>query len=87
MARTTGPIIATAAITVGNSTILNKDPMNWRIPVAAAIAAGFLALAERASAPLATGIAYISLLTVLFVRVNPAKPAPVENFLSWWNAA
>lgn len=85
MSRTTGPIIATAAITVGNSVLINGEDINWRIPISAAIAAAMLSFAERANEQIAVGLAWIALVTVVFVRVSPGEPAPVENFLRWWN--
>ena len=66
-------------------TTIVESTIDWRVPVGTAIAAGAFALAERASAPLAKGVAWIALLTVLFSRVNPRVPSPAESLLSWWN--
>lgn len=85
MARSTGVVLAVGAITMGNSVIVNEQPINWRVPIATGIAAGMLSLVEKVSEPLALGIAYIALITVLFVRVQPNVPAPVESFNNWWN--
>jgi hypothetical protein len=85
MARSTGIVLAVGAITMGNSVIVNEQEINWRVPIATGIAAGMLALVEKVSEPLAVGIAYIALITVLFVRVQPNVPAPVESFNNWWN--
>lgn len=85
MARSTGVVLAVGAITMGNSVIVNEQEINWRVPIATGIAAGMLALVEKVSEPLAVGIAYIALITVLFVRVQPNVPAPVESFNNWWN--
>ena len=85
MARSTGIVLAVGAITMGNAVIVNGQPINWRVPIATGIAAGMLSLVEKASEPLAVGIAYIALVTVLFVRVQPNVPAPVESFNTWWN--
>lgn len=85
MARSTGVVLAVGAITMGNSVIVNAQEINWRVPIATGIAAGMLALVEKVSEPLAVGIAYIALITVLFVRVQPNVPAPVESFNNWWN--
>lgn len=84
MARSTGPILAAGAITLGNQTIFNKQPINWRIPIATGITAGSLALIERLSPGFAVGIAWIALVTVLIARVIPNQPTPVENALKWY---
>lgn len=84
MARSTGPILAAGAITLGNQTVFNKQPINWRIPIATGISAGTLALIERVSPGFAVGIAWIALVTVLVARVVPNEPTPVENALKWY---
>lgn len=83
--RSTGPILAVGAITLGNSVIVNKQPIDWRIPIATGIAAGLLSLAEKGWEQGAVAISYLALITVLFVRVQPNVPAPVESFNTWWN--
>jgi hypothetical protein len=52
----------------------------WRIPVATVVAAVALGGLEQISPQLAVGLAYISLITVLFARLGNA-PAPVENLV------
>lgn len=84
MARSTGPIIAIGAITIGNNTLLNGQPFDWRILVATGGAAALFALVEKASPELAVGLAYIALVTILLARVNPKVPAPAESALKWW---
>ena len=84
MARSTGPILAAGAITLGNQTVFNKQSINWRIPIATGISAGMLALVERVSPGFAVGIAWIALVTVLTARVIPGQPTPVENALRWY---
>jgi hypothetical protein len=86
MSRSTGPILATGAVALFNETILAGKPVNWRIPVGTAVAAGGLALIERLSEELAVGVAWLALVTILFVRVTPGVKAPLENFADWWNA-
>jgi hypothetical protein len=83
MARSTGPILAVGAVTLANQSLLakNPQPIDFRIPVATAIAAGGLALLERLSEGLAVGIAYIALVAVLFARLDPKAGAPAENLL------
>lgn len=85
MARTTGPILAVGAITFANRSILHDNPIDMRIPVGTGFAAMAFALLERANAGMAVGIAWIALLTVLFARLDPGTPAPVETLLKIWN--
>lgn len=85
MANSTMPMLAVGAITLGNETVLNGRPIDWRIPVATAFAAGALALLEKPAPTLAVGVAWLALATVLLTRVNPNVPAPVETLLKAWN--
>lgn len=85
MSRTTGPILAVGAITITNRTIFHRQPMDWRIPIATGLAAGAFALAERAWAEGATALAYMCLFSVLFARLQPDVPSPVETALDFWN--
>ncbi len=79
MAASTGPVLAVGGITLLNETVLHAQPFNWKVPIATALAALALAGVERLSPELAVGIAYVSLVAVLFTRVNPTVPAPAES--------
>jgi hypothetical protein len=83
MARSTGPILAVGAITIANRSLLAKkqQPIDFRIIVGTAVAAGGLALLERLSEGLAVGIAWVALVTVLFVDLDKKAGAPAENLL------
>lgn len=83
MARSTGPILAVGAITLGNASIVNGKPVDLRIPVGTAIAAGIFALAEKGWERGAVALSYAALVTVLFVRLQPGVPSPVESFNKW----
>jgi len=83
MARSTGPILAVGTITVVNNVIVNGKPMDWRIPVMTAIAAGGFALAEKGWEEGAVALSYMALIAVLFARIDPKVPSPVESFLDW----
>lgn len=85
MARTTGPILAVGGITLANSVIVNGRPIDWRVPIATGLAAGMFALAENGWEKGAVALSYLALVTVLFVRLQPNVPAPVESFSTWWN--
>jgi hypothetical protein len=76
-------MLAVGAITIANQSLLAKDqqPIDWRIPIGTAIAAGGLALLERVSEPLAVGLAWVALVTVLFVKLDSKTDAPAENIL------
>jgi hypothetical protein len=80
MAKSTGPILAVGGITFINGWVFNKQDPNFKVLLATAIAAGGLALFEHVSEPLAAGIAWIALVTVLFTRVG-GKPSPAVNLL------
>jgi hypothetical protein len=76
-------MLAVGGITIANQSLLAKEqqPIDWRIPIATAIAAGGLALLERISPELAVGLAWIALVSVLFVKVDKKVDAPAENIL------
>jgi hypothetical protein len=84
MARSTGPILVIGGITMANNTLLNAQPFEWRVPIATGLAAGLFALVEKASPELAVGLAYVSLVTLIFARTNPRVPSPAESLLKWW---
>lgn len=83
MARSTGPILAVGGITLINKSLLaeKKQEIDFKVIVGTAIAAGGLALLERLSEELAVGIAWVALVAVLFVRIDPVAKAPAENLL------
>ena len=83
MAKSTGPILAVGMITIANRSILNEKPIDWRIPVATGVVVGGLALLEKASEGLAVGLAWLSLVTVLFVKIDRTVPAPAESLLKF----
>lgn len=43
-------------------------------------------LAEKAWDKGAVAMAYLALVTVLFTRLDPTVPAPVETLNSWFNS-
>lgn len=86
MAQTTGPILAIGAITLANQSVFHDEDVDWRIPIATGLAAGMFTLAEKAWPEGAKGIAWVALISVLFVRLNPSVPSPVESALKWWES-
>lgn len=85
MAASTGPILAAAGISYGTAVLFNgRNPVeSIRIPLMGAVAAGCLYLIERVNAGLAVGLAWLTLGTVLLVRVDPKVPTPIETFANW----
>lgn len=81
--RSTGPILAVGAITVANQSLIGGDPIDWKVPIATGVAAGVFALLEKAVPEFAVGLAWLALVSVLFVRINN-KPSPTESFAKWW---
>lgn len=82
--RTTGPILAIGAITLANQSLIHGAPIDVRVPVGTAVAAGLFGLVEHGWEDGAVALAWVALVTVLFARVQPEVPAPAESFLSWW---
>lgn len=91
MAKSTGIILVVGGISFANQvafapladkggSIKTDLASAWRIPVATLVAAAALGGLEQIAPKLAVGLAYISLITVLFARLGSA-PAPVENLL------
>lgn len=85
MAASTGPILAVGALTLANRVVFNDKPMDWKVPIGTTIAAVLFAGAERAVGQLAVNLAYLALISVVFVRVDPAVPSPAESALKWFN--
>lgn len=79
MARSTAPILLTGAISFGNQWLGNGQ-VDLKIVPATLLAAGALALVEQipGAAPLAAGIGWIALITLLFTRLS-GKPSPIDN--------
>lgn len=86
MSKSTGPVLAIGAITVANAVVLHNQPFDWRVPIATGLAAGMFALAEKAWAPGAVGLAWLALVTTLFVPLDSRAPAPVVSADQWWKA-
>ena len=86
MSQSTGPILASAAVVIGNAVIIHDK--TWasqaRVAVGAAVVAGGLTLMERLLPSAATAFAWLTLAGVLLVRVEPNTPSPAESFADWW---
>lgn len=86
MSQSTGPILAVGAITLFNDIVVHQKSLaqDARVVVGTGIAALGLAYLERISQELAVGLAWLSLTAVLFVRLDPKTPSPVESFMTWY---
>lgn len=84
MSGSTGPILAAGAITLVNQVIVHHQPMDWRIPIATGLSAGAFALMEAGWRAGAVGVAWLALVTVLFVRTRPDVPSPIESIADFW---
>lgn len=85
MSKSTGPMLLVGGITIVNDSVFNGQPINWRVPVATAFAAGILSLVEHPLPEIAVGIAWIAVATVMLTRLPGQPRSPVENFQRWWN--
>jgi hypothetical protein len=85
MAQSTGPVLLIGAITMGRQVLIDQESPDFRVAVATGIAAGMFALAEKAIGPVAPAIAWVGVISVIFVRINPGRPAPAEAMLKLWN--
>ncbi len=82
--RSTGPILTIGAITVFNQSIVHDEPFDWRVIIATGFTAAAFGLAEKAMPDAATALAWVALVTVLFVRTNPRVESPIESAFAWW---
>ena len=78
MSASTGPILAAGTISFLNHWIGNDQGVDLKIPLATLIAAGFLYGLENVSPELATGVAWIALLTTFLAPPKSGK-SPVDN--------
>lgn len=87
MAASTGPILAAGGITMFNAIVVHDRSIlqERRAIVGALIAAGGLALWEKAMPRTAVALSWLVLLSVLLVRVDPTTPSPIESFQTWYN--
>lgn len=83
MADTTGIVLAIGALTLANEAIFapmagQSVAVNWRVIPATAGLALALAGLEKIAPQFAVGLAWMGLVTALFVRFGNA-PTPLEN--------
>lgn len=86
MAASTGPMFTAGGITFVNQVLLTKDKnvdvftTTARIALATGIAASMLVLIERVAPDLAIALAWATVVTTVFVRINNQE-TPVERIL------
>lgn len=83
--KTTAPILAVGGITLANRSLLSDppQPFDWKILIGTGVSAGLFALLETGWERGAVALAYLALVTVLFVRIDPKTKAPMENLSRW----
>lgn len=86
MAASTGPIVAATSVVVLNAILIQeKAPITQsRTIVGGAIAAAGLALLEKGLPGVAVMLSWTVLVAVLFVRVDPSVPSPLESLNRWY---
>lgn len=84
MARSTGPLLVAGAVRVGNDTIINGAPINWKMPLGIGVVAALFAGMEQIPGVdvLVTGIAWIAVVTLVLTR-SSGKPSPAENLVKY----
>lgn len=86
MSGSLGPVLAMTGITLFNDVVFHNVDIQkeQRVIVGGAVVAASLALLETVWAEGAVAIAWLGLITVLFVRVKPGQPAPLESLAAWY---
>ncbi len=84
MARSTGPVLAVGAVTVLDGQVLDGKAWSEALPVVVmtGVAALLLAGFEHVSPTLAVGIAWLALITRLFV-IGGATGNVATKFMNW----
>lgn len=84
MAKSTGPILAVGAVTILDNQVLDGKPWAEALPVVlmTGVAALLLAGLEQLSPALATGLAWLALITRVFV-IGGASGNVATKFLNW----
>jgi hypothetical protein len=86
VAKSTGPLLALGGITIVNRSILHDEPFDLKVPIATGLLAAGFALVEKAVEPLAVGLAWLALVTVLLTRIEPNVPSPVESLETYFKS-
>jgi hypothetical protein len=79
---TTGPVLVAGGISFVNQALINTQPVNWKIPLAAGFTAVALAGLEKVWPEGALAMAYMLVVGVLFIPIS-GKPSPMENMVSF----
>ena len=75
-------IVATGGITIANDVIFNKQPMNWKVPIATGIGALIFAGAQSAVGEPAVLLAWLVLIGSLLYTPSGGKPFST-NLAAW----
>jgi len=79
MAKSTGPMLLVGVMEFGNE-YFSGGGIDLKVLLATGIAAGGLALVEQipGAQPVAVGIAWIALVTLMFTSIG-GKPSPIQT--------
>jgi hypothetical protein len=94
MSRSTGPILATGAVTLANTFLIASEGEGvaegdrWgtaaKVVVATGLVAGGLTVLERPMPDLAVALGWAVFAGMMLTRLDPALPSPTERILDWW---
>ena len=82
MAQAGNIILAVGAMTVTNDVLFNKQPMNWKVPIATAIGALMFTGFQSAAGEPAVLLAWLALVGSLLYTPKTGKPLAV-NLSNW----
>lgn len=82
MAASTGIVLAMGAIVVANDTLVKKQPLNVRVLLATGFLAIGLAVVDKASPELATGLALVAFITAMITPLGQG-PSPLLSLIGY----
>lgn len=87
MAQSTGPVLAAVGIVIGNNVLTQHVNLadEQRIVVGGIITAIGLSALERIAPGAAVTLAWLIVVGVTVVRINPNQPSPLESLLAWYS--
>jgi hypothetical protein len=83
MAASTAPILAATAITVINHSVFNAHPLDWKVPLAGALAAAAFAGGEAALGRPVVLLSYLVVVGTLIATHPNSDPSFLDNLTKW----